>query len=64
MLSDGSSTFAALAFAVAAEAASADPSGVAGWLPSAVALGGPPPCVATCGREFGVNHTRICGDVG
>jgi hypothetical protein len=51
MLSDGSSASAALAPAVADGAASADPSGGAGWPPSAAALGASSAIAATCGGK-------------
>jgi hypothetical protein len=69
MLSDRSSTSAALAPVVADGAASADPSGGAGWLPSAAALCASSAIDATCGGGGGGGVRRdkrgkrgeICG---
>jgi hypothetical protein len=67
MLSDRSSTSAALAPVVADGAASADPSGGAGWLPSAAALCASSAIDATCGGGGGVRRDKrvksgeICG---
>jgi hypothetical protein len=58
MLSDRSSASMALVPAVAAGAASTDPSGVTGWLPSAAAF----TMVAPCRGEFVVDHAEICSD--